>query len=668
MPDTTNDDTLISQDDVDKLLSAGSIEEAEEALSGADDDLGELSQDDIDNLLNASSTQDDEDAFSGADDDDEDVFSGADDDVDDALAGADDDLGELSQDDIDNLLNASSTQDDEDAFSGADDDDEDAFSGADEDVDDALSGADDDLGELSQDDIDRLLNASSFEEDDPEIPEDDPEIPEDDLPDGDADDFDGEQDDFDLVSQDDIDKLMSTESMDDLDNLEVDLEEDPLVDEDGPGDFSGASRDDDDDDDDDQPIDESQAWDIENCLVTQDDIDELLSSDNDDDLSVESDDDLDDLFASGPDDGDSPGTDLSDDAGTRDDPRRKMDGQDEDEFLVDLTDGEGDDEFALDDAEDLSQADLDALLGDAEDGDDDLESFSSDDIDEFLSEDDAQPLDSEPGPVDDGAGGGGRDLISQDDIDALLAGTDEEDEDLLADMEQDEDLDISSDFSTDDIDPGGEEDDSGPVLLEPDDSLEAGDAPGDEIAQLGDQNLREQKERVKSPIVRIVILVILFMIAVGGATAGIYFFLLKDRLADEPPSYDTSLLQPTVKDEEDIHEEKVDVQIEEEDIFQPGKIVLEDFVVFTPEQDEVTTYVAADIAIDYSYKSVGDEITARTPFYRHIIYEAIKNVLREDVGVRLTGDDIVKAVKKELDMALPGKKVDKVTFVVFITG
>ena len=70
MPDS-NDDTLFSQDDIDKLLNAETIEEAEQSIANGDKDIdklagsaddediiGELSQDDIDRLLNASLSDD----------------------------------------------------------------------------------------------------------------------------------------------------------------------------------------------------------------------------------------------------------------------------------------------------------------------------------------------------------------------------------------------------------------------------------------------------------------------------------------------------------------------------------------------------------------------------------------------------------------------------------
>ena len=63
--DITQEDDLVSQDDIDKLLDSSSIEEAEENFpdNNADtmDELGELSQDDIDSLMNSNASGREED-------------------------------------------------------------------------------------------------------------------------------------------------------------------------------------------------------------------------------------------------------------------------------------------------------------------------------------------------------------------------------------------------------------------------------------------------------------------------------------------------------------------------------------------------------------------------------------------------------------------------------
>ncbi len=59
---TAKDDELISQDDIDKLLGSGSIDDKaeEEFLNESEDELGELSQDDIDSLLKGNTISPDE--------------------------------------------------------------------------------------------------------------------------------------------------------------------------------------------------------------------------------------------------------------------------------------------------------------------------------------------------------------------------------------------------------------------------------------------------------------------------------------------------------------------------------------------------------------------------------------------------------------------------------
>ena len=116
---TIEEDSLISQEDIDKLLSSSSIEEAEEKLSDSDDDgvdeLGELSQEDIDSLMD-SNISDSKNPGAGDDleDDDMELISQADID---SLMGAssqdisaaaeeepDEDIEEISQEDILNLM------------------------------------------------------------------------------------------------------------------------------------------------------------------------------------------------------------------------------------------------------------------------------------------------------------------------------------------------------------------------------------------------------------------------------------------------------------------------------------------------------------------------------------------------------------------------------------
>ncbi len=156
MADPNQDqDDLVSQDDIDKLLASSSLEEAEESLEAVDissdtDELGELSQDDIDNLMGSQTSGEDPDDF--------------------------EEPGELSQDDIDSLLNSDAG----DTQTGDTEDREEA-----EDTEDP----EDDMGELSQDDIDGLLGGGPVGLEDDDQEDDDQEI--------------------ELIDQADIDRLMT---------------------------------------------------------------------------------------------------------------------------------------------------------------------------------------------------------------------------------------------------------------------------------------------------------------------------------------------------------------------------------------------------------------------------------------------------------------------------
>ncbi len=170
MSDPNDDDSLFSQDDIDKLLNAQSLEEAEDSIANKGGDIDQISSEAVDD---------------------------------------DDIIGELSQDDIDRLMNAVSAPD-EDILPQV----QDTTSFKDE-AQDLEDGDDDDLGELSQDDIERMLSSTTSEDIDTNTPDIDDNIfinDREEEEDGGA---------FDLISQDDIDKLMATDDMpaSDLDEL-----------------------------------------------------------------------------------------------------------------------------------------------------------------------------------------------------------------------------------------------------------------------------------------------------------------------------------------------------------------------------------------------------------------------------------------------------------------
>ncbi|MBF0468117.1 MAG: hypothetical protein HQK61_04415 [Desulfamplus sp.] len=580
MPDPTDDNPLFSQDDIDKLLNAQSIEEAEASnFSNEDDLIGELSQDDIDRMLNAASSAEEPETESSDNLDK-------------------DGPGQKGKEEIDQ------EEDDDDL----------------------------DLGELSQDDIDRMLNAQTSDESDAI-----------------SDSIDADDDDdgaFDLVSQDDIDKLMGTDLTDDpgsdldsmsdmdIDDLDVNI---PLPADDDiepePADIDSSET----------VIDESEAWNIQDCLITQDTIDNLLSSrDEDVDISSQSADILDDdLLNAGP------------------------EAETSDPFQVNLAVDDPEPEFELNGTDDLINSDLDNLLSDSpEDIDDLLNDISQDDIDGFLSESDGEPEEKITKSPQTGDDDSIRNVISQDDIDALLAGTDEEDEDILADMEMDEDLkSIASPAKT--VESSLPEDDDAQVILEESDDSSATLADGT-VRQLADLMGEDQEKPVKRRfLLKLIIFMLLFVILIAGCVAGAYFLFFKEKVDQLVPSS-----QPIVKtqESEDLNTSVPDMNIQESQELSPGTITMVDFLVLTPDRKDGITYVSVDITIDYSYSKVFDAINSKLPYYRGIIYDAIENALKSDKGNKLTESELLEIVKDALNQELSEIKVDKIAFANFKTG
>ncbi len=536
MPDSINDDTLISQDDIDKLLSAGSVEEAEETFVNSNNDIDDST----------------------------------------------DDLGELSQDDIDSLMNASALPDDDD------------------DSDDSDDVEEDDLGELSQDDIDSLLSASDISDDG---------------------DVSGEELlDYDLVSQDDIDSLMSTEPVDDGD-LPDDYENDILSD-------STPSPD--------ELINESEAWDVKDSLITQETLDALMNAgvidEDEKSTPLASDLDLEDL--------------SEDDSDLEDLP--------EDDFQVDLSDIDAENDIDSDvttgEDDDLSDEGMEGLLGEDDSGTpDEFDKISQDDIDGFLDDEDQDSLLS----IDDTDEEDPRNVISQGDIDALLAGSDEDDEDLLADMEKDENLDFESGFGDE---PSLDEGESSDV----DDSK-------NEIEHLADQEEGGSSKRKRS-LIKIVLSLFLVLIIIGGSVAGIYFFFLKDKIAKDVLLTDEYMYKQNDESGTNITMDSLETSVQDDELFNPGSLVIEGFVILAPEREDGITYISGDISIDYSYSKVFDELSAKMPYYRHIIYKAITNALESNIDGQINEKDLLGIIKQALNQSLPGMQIDSVIFTEFTTG
>lgn len=610
MPDS-NDDTLFSQDDIDKLLNAETIEEAEQSIANGDEDI---------------------DKFAGAADD-EDI------------------IGELSQDDIDRLLNASSSDSDEpeekpaapESSKIAINDDLDTIAEPTEIASlkaeseyNEEDDEDDDLGELSQDDIEKLLNSSSDIDSPSGLDKTEPASYTQEAEKASADSSengaDSEDAAFDLISQDDIDKLMATEDIDlpEPDSIEPDISLDNTVVLDQESD--------------EELLDPSEAWSIKDCFITQDTIDELINK-------AAQDDDL-----------------LNSDALESEDQS-----QEADPFKVNLSEDESEPEFNLDTSDDISGSDLDDLFKDA-DGDMDalLNDISQDDIDGFLKDSDELTSTSDGGGSEQNIVSsesdnedGVRNVISQDDIDALLAGTDEEDEDILADMEMDEDLKRSSVPVQNVESPLPEDDDAQVILEEADESSTTTLADGTvrQLAELVDVD--EKKPVKKRFMLKVITIFLIVLTLMAGSVAGVYFMFFKEKVDNLLTSSQKAV---TLENREEVKTEVPDMAIQESQELTPGTMTLENFMVVTPNRQDGITYISVDIAIDYAHSTVFDAINSRLPYYRGVIYNAIDTALKSDKGDKLTESELLEIVQNALKESLLNMKITKVSFINFKTG
>nr|WP_320190870.1 hypothetical protein [uncultured Desulfobacter sp.] len=495
MSDTIlEEDDLISQEDIDSLLNDSGQDEEESNIE--EEDAGELSQDDIDSLMTDNVMDDDDpeqdDAGELSQDDIDSLLNGPDQNDNDSDNG-EEDAGELSQDDIDSMMTDNTIDDEapeEDAGELSQDDIDSLLNGPDQDDDDSDNG-EEDAGELSQDDIDSMMTDNAMDDDDPEQ-DDVGELSQDDIDsllngpdqDDDSDNAMDDGDDDELISLEDIQGAMSDDDTQENDVLDsepvpaaetepepealdpestmdnvteqIQEDEDEAVD-DAPV-TEALDRDEDPLDD---PIDEDQAADAADCMLTQEAMDALIEAG----LPVQD--------------------DLEGDTGER----QTDDGDDEDDTLLDEieqiseTDDDWEDDTVQEQEDDVTQEDIDALLQ------------QSDETDDFLDEDEDI-------------------LISQDDINTLLMAADQEDEDLLGDIEGDDDVSDPADQSQD-LKPDADQ-----VVLEGIEGAEIS-APKEASAEDASKKGGKIKALFKSKIVLAAASVLLFM----GISVPLSYFL-----------------------------------------------------------------------------------------------------------------------------------------------
>ena len=541
----------------------------------------------------------------------------------------------VSQADIDKLLDSSAFKEAEEKFESGND----------------ISPDLDELGELSQDDIDRLMGGNDFV--DADMEEEAGELSQDDIDslmggndsvDADAEEEAGElsQDDIDslmggnesldtdieLVSQNDIDQLMnpSVEDTIQLDDPADEGETDELISMDDIQDLLGeelAGGDTREAVVDDYVIDSADALDVSQCLITQETLDALIQNG----LTAEA--------VPEP-------VVLDSDPVVLDEPEPKTlaeqgaDEQSEDDLDFEVPSDELDSllNTDLDDAQfdmggtggdDVSQEDIDALLQES-------------DEDEDLLDDDEDML------------------ISQDDIDTLLMAADQEDEDLLGDlMGDDMDASMDDDFDDEDIlekdEESSEEMEGDQVVLEGGD-----DEPEDE-----DHPTRSDSRWKKWYKSRLVVATASIIIVLGISVPSVYFLFFSQAPVQIPEKKPV----PVAMEVSGRNVEVASVEINTNmvpDLKKSGNIILTNFVVLASDLSKDMAYVTADISIDYSDQRAYHEISDNLSFYRDLIYESIQKNLLSEKRNEVTEADLIWGIENTLKKILPPDYIEKVSF------
>jgi len=598
-PILEEEDDLISQDDIDKLLD----------ISSGDDDVGELDQNDIDSLLNGS----------GQDDDESDIGK--------------EDAGELSQDDIDSMLTGNALDDDdspeEDDAGELDQNDIDALLNGPDQNDDESDTEEEGAGELSQDDIDSMLTGNALDDDDSPEEDDAGELDQNDIdallngPDQDKDESDtGEEDDGEddeLISLEDIQGAMGGDTQEEdasnsgpepetapaagpgpealdaesnQDNVADQGVEDETVD-DAPV-MEASNRE---EDPFDEPIEENQAADVADCMLTQETMQALIEAG---------------LPASDvpEEDAEDPETDAEDGGDDN-----LPDGIN----LTPSTDGDGADDVVQEEEDDVTQEDIDALLQ------------QSDETDELLGEDEDI-------------------LISQDDINTLLMAADQEDEDVLGDIDgEDHTSDLEDQF--DDL-----ESDSDQVVLK---GIEEAEISGGKESLPAGSSIKGEKIKalLKSKIILAAASILLFM---GISVPLSYFLFFSNEPAPLPERQTASLTEiDLIRDGQANVSGNMPVLPPSR---RSGTILLTDFIILSSDQSRTMTYVYADVSIDYSDQRAYDEINSNLAFYRDLIYGAIQTRLVSEKNNEVTEADLLWGVEASLKKVLPPQYIDKISF------
>ena len=299
-------------------------------------------------------------------------------------------------------------------------------------------------------------------------------------------------------------------------------------------------------------------------------------------------------------------------------------GEDELENLLNTDVDDAEFDLGSTDSDDVSQEDIDALLQDS-DEDEDLQE-DEDDI-----------------------------LISQNDIDTLLMAADQEDEDLLGDLMGDDiDTSMDDDFNDEDILENYEEDSEG--------------AGGDQVVLEGGDDMGADEEGPRSPGSRwknwykskLVIATASAILVLGISVPSVYFLFFSS-----PAQIPDRMPVPLAMEETGRNIEVASVDIDTNvplEIKKSGNIILSDFVVLAADLSKEMAYVTADISIDYSDQRAYHEINENLSFYRDLIYESIQKNLVWEKRNEVTEADLIWGIETTLKKVLPSNYIERVSF------
>ncbi|MFH1155838.1 MAG: hypothetical protein V1793_18670 [Pseudomonadota bacterium] len=256
-------------------------------------------------------------------------------------------------------------------------------------------------------------------------------------------------------------------------------------------------------------------------------------------------------------------------------------------------------------------------------------------------------------------------LISQEDINELLKGTLEDDEDILGDNYSGEPDGHSPER---DMDTGT----ANQVVLE--------EAVGGKKEVSASRSISETRDTVtlKQPRLSRRFLVAASVILLLGilVPSGYYVYRLHSGSQKFDPPV-AAVVQVRNPERETVTVKPAPVVVPPAPVVEspepfvdkgPGSLVLERFMVLVPSGTKGSGYIQVDVSIHYTTSRVFDEIQKNIPRFRDVVYEAMGRSLASDKGDTVTEADLLGAVKNALTGVLHGNGIEKVTFALFKTG